>query len=71
LLIYAPENRSSPRVVKGKQLLKNEKLTIRLESKPWTNTQIKNHKNPEHMYFKFFTPLTSSMEKIMKLLGFK
>jgi len=51
--------------------LKNEKLTIRLESKPWTNTQIKNHKNPEHMYFKFFTPLTSSMEKIMKLLGFK
>jgi hypothetical protein len=51
--------------------LKNEKLTMRLENKTWTNTQIKNHKNPENMYFKFFTPLTPSVEKITKLIAFK
>jgi len=51
--------------------LKNEKLTARLKNKTRTNTQIKNHRNPEHMYFKFLTPLTSSVEKIVKLLGFK
>jgi hypothetical protein len=71
LLIYAPLNRSSPRVVTGKWLLKNEKLTARLKNKTGTNTQIKNHRNPEHMYLKFLTPLASSVEKIVKLLGFK
>jgi hypothetical protein len=67
LLIYAPENRSSPRVVTGKWLLKNEKLNAR----PNNKTQIKNHRNPEHVYFKFLTPQTSSVEKIVKLLEFK
>jgi hypothetical protein len=44
LLRYAPENRSSPRVVTHKWLLKNYKLTARLKNKTWTNLQIKNHK---------------------------
>jgi hypothetical protein len=29
------------------------------------------HKNPEHIYFKLLTPLTPSVEKIVKLCGFK
>ena len=73
LLRYIPENRSSPRVVTGKWLLKNEKLTTRLKNKIWDNIQIKNHKkshelrlvtpqmqhkSPEYMYLKFLTPLT-------------
>jgi hypothetical protein len=29
------------------------------------------HKNLEHTYFKFLTPLTPSVEKIMNLCGFK
>jgi len=28
------------------------------------------HKNPEHMYLKFLTPLTPSVEKIVKFHGF-
>jgi hypothetical protein len=65
LLKCAPEIRSSPKVVTGKWLLKNKKLTTRLKNKTWTNPQIKNHKkshelrlirtqtrerNPQHMY---------------------
>jgi hypothetical protein len=41
LLRYAPENRSSPRVVTRKWQLKNYKLTIRLKNKTWINQQIK------------------------------
>jgi hypothetical protein len=39
LIRYGPENRyrSSPRVVTGKWLLKNYKLTARLKNKIWTN----------------------------------
>jgi hypothetical protein len=58
-----------------------EKLTTRLKNKAWTNLQIKNHKknhelrllrlqttkNSEHMYLKFLTPLTPSVEKIVSL----
>jgi hypothetical protein len=44
LLRYAPENRSSPRVVIGKLPLKNSKLITRLKNKTWSNPQIKNHK---------------------------
>jgi hypothetical protein len=65
LLWYIPENRSSPRVLLGKWLLKNYKLTTRLKNKTCTNPQIKNRKNsrelrlirpqtrdkiPKHMY---------------------
>ena len=86
LLRYAPENKSSPRVITGKWLLKKYKLTTRLKNKTWTNPQITNHKNsyelrlirsqtqhknPEHTYLKFLTPLIS-VEKIVNLLhGFK
>jgi hypothetical protein len=78
LLRYAPENRSSPRVLTGKWLLQNSKLTARLKNKTGTNPQTKDHKhshelrlirqqtqhkNPEQMYLKFLTPLTSSVEK--------
>jgi hypothetical protein len=44
VLRYIPENRSSPRVVTGKWLLKYEKLTTRLKNKTWktwTNQQMK------------------------------
>jgi hypothetical protein len=44
LLRYAPEKKSCPRVDKGKQLLKNLKLTIRLKNQNWTNPKIKNYK---------------------------
>jgi hypothetical protein len=44
LLRYGPENRPGPRVVTGKWLLKNLKVTTRLKNKIWTNPQIKNHK---------------------------
>ena len=37
-----PENRSSPRVVTGKWLLKNLKLSTRFKNKTWNNPQIKN-----------------------------
>jgi hypothetical protein len=43
-LRYAPENRFSPRVVTGKWLLKNKKLTTSLKSTTWTNPQNKNNK---------------------------
>jgi hypothetical protein len=83
---YIPENRSNPRVVTGKWLLKNGKLTTRLKNKTRTNPQIKNlkkrdelklirpqtqHRNPEHTVFKFLTPLTLSVGKIVNLHGFK
>jgi hypothetical protein len=42
LLRHVPENSSSPRVVTGKWLLKNEKLT-RLKNKTSKNPQVKNH----------------------------
>jgi len=48
MLRYVPEKRSSPRVVTGKWLLKNEKLTTRLKNKTWktwANQQIKTHEN--------------------------
>jgi hypothetical protein len=48
MLRYVPENRSGPRVVTGKWLLKNEKLMTRLKNeiwKIWTNQRIKNHEN--------------------------
>jgi hypothetical protein len=41
LLRYAPENRSSARVVTGKCLLKSYKITTRLKNKTWTIPQIK------------------------------
>jgi hypothetical protein len=41
---YTPDNVSSPRVVTGKWLLKNQKSTARLKNKTCTNPQIKNHK---------------------------
>ena len=43
LLRYVPEDRSSPKVLTGKQLLKNYKLPTRLKNKTWTKPQIKNH----------------------------
>ena len=72
--------------VTGEWLLKNWKLTTRLKNKTWSNPQIKNqekslelrlirpqtkHKNPEHMYLKFLTPLKPSVEKTVNLHGFK
>jgi hypothetical protein len=61
--------------------IKRQKLTTRLKNKTWTNRQkpLKNHelklirpqtqhKNPEHTYLKFLTPLTPSVEKIVNLL---
>jgi hypothetical protein len=44
LLKYVPENRSSPRVVTGKWLSENYKLTTRTKNKSRTNPKIKNHK---------------------------
>ena len=58
----------------------------RLKNKMWANPQIKNHKRamkpdwpdhrqhkkkPEHTYFKFWTPLTPSVEKVVNHCGFK
>ena len=72
-------------LVQEKYLSKNSKLTTRLKNKTWTNPQIKDrnkshelrlirpqiqHKNPENMYLKL-TPLTPSVEKIVKLQDFK
>jgi hypothetical protein len=42
LLRNAPENRSSPRVIKENEYLK---INYQLNNKTWTNQQIKNHKN--------------------------
>jgi hypothetical protein len=39
MLRYAPENRSRPKALTGKWLLKNEKLTTRIKNKTWTNSQ--------------------------------
>jgi len=75
-----PENRSSPRVVRGKL-----KINYRLKNKTWTNLQIKNHKmshelelirprgggGPHTHTFKILTPPTPSVEKIVNLDGFK
>jgi len=44
LLRRAFANRSSPRVVTGKWLLKHEKLITGPKNKTWTNPQVKNHK---------------------------
>jgi hypothetical protein len=44
LLKYAPEDGFSPRVVTGKWILKNKKLTTSLKSRTWTNPQNKNNK---------------------------
>jgi hypothetical protein len=44
LLRFAPENRSSPRVVTGKWLLKNYKLTTKVKNKTGTNPQLKTIK---------------------------
>jgi len=41
LLICAPENKSSSRVVIGEWLLKNYKLSIRCENETWTSLKIK------------------------------
>ena len=64
---------------------KNLKINYKTQNKTWTNLQIKNHeeshelklirpqtqnKNPEHMYLKFVTSLTLSVEKIVNLHGF-
>jgi hypothetical protein len=43
VLKYAPENRSRPRALTGKWLLKNKKTT-RIKNKTWTNSQIKIQK---------------------------
>ena len=44
LLKYLPENKFSPKIVTGKWLLKNKKLTTRLKNKTWPNSQSKNPK---------------------------
>jgi hypothetical protein len=44
VLRYAPENRSRPRALTGKWLLKNEKLTIRLKYKTHTIHKLKTRK---------------------------
>jgi hypothetical protein len=44
LLRYGPESRSSPKVVTGKWLFRNEEITTRLKNEIWTNQQITNHK---------------------------
>lgn len=65
-LRYTPQNRSSPRVLTGKCLLKNYKLTTRLRNKTWDNKlkivrtarvirRKKKHKNSYHTYLKFST----------------
>jgi hypothetical protein len=41
VFIYSPENRSGLRVVTGKWILKNEKLTTRLKHKTVTGLLIK------------------------------
>jgi len=52
--------------------LKYEKLTTRLTNKTWTKPEIKIHiKNPEYMYLKFSALLTPSVNKTVKLHGFK
>jgi len=86
LLRYLPENRSSPRVITGKWLLKNEKVTTRLKNKTWTNPQIKNHKKElcteadqtkvttqksRRYVFKFLTPPIPSVVKTVNLYWFK
>jgi len=86
VLRYASKNKSSPRVVTGKWLLKNYELTKKFKNKISTNPQIKNHekshglsmtrpqtqhKKLEHTYFKFLTPLTPSVEKTGNLYRFK
>jgi len=45
--------------------LENEKFTVWLKNKTWTNPRFRN---PEHI-FKFLTPLKPSAEKSMKLQG--
>ena len=44
MLRYAMENKSSPRVVIEKWVLKNYKLIAKLKNKTWTNPRTKNHK---------------------------
>jgi hypothetical protein len=61
-----------------------EKLTARLKYKTCTNPPFKTikainsdirpqtqHKNPEHIYLKFLTPLTLSVEKTVNVHVFK
>ena len=86
MLRNASKNKSSPRVLTGKWLLKNYELTTSLKNKIRTNPQIKNHekshglsvtrlqtqnKKPEHTHFKILTPLTPFVEKTVNLYGFK
>jgi hypothetical protein len=44
LLRYAPENKSSPRITKGKWLLENKYLTTRFKNITWPNSQKKTPK---------------------------
>jgi hypothetical protein len=50
VLRYASKNKSRPRVLTGKWLLKNYKLTTRLKNKIRTNPQIKNHEESWTQY---------------------
>jgi len=61
------------------------KINYKVQNKTWTNQQIKNHKNSHELsvirsrkrqksrtlVLKFLTPLTLSVEKIVKIHGFK
>jgi len=83
LLRYTPANRSTPRAVTWKWLLKNWKSATRLNNESWSNPRIKSqekrhepwlispqtqHRSPEHMNIKLLTP---PMEKMVNLHGFK
>jgi hypothetical protein len=61
------------------------KIYYKPQTLTWINPQIKTHKksyelrlirphtlhkNPEHTYLKFLTPVTPSVEKIVKFHGF-
>jgi hypothetical protein len=68
-----------------KMVIGKLKINYKPQTYTWTNLQIKNqwksyevrlirpqtqHKNSEHMYLKFLTSLTPSVEKIVKFHGF-
>jgi len=69
LLRYAPENKSSPRVVTGKWLLKIEKLTTMLNNKSWTIPQIKNHKMCHGLTNRTTDTTHKSRTHVFKVLG--
>jgi hypothetical protein len=66
LLIYAPESRSYPWTVTGKEILKLRKLNIGLRYKTWTNYNSKTTetatteeildttRNPEQTHLQFY-----------------